>query len=145
MAVKTYGINHVALEVTDIQQAVQFYTDVFALEKRHVDDAHAFFYVGEHQFLALKKVERMPREHDGHFGLIVRDANQLEEVKTKVTQKYGLRLDPEFACDFRDPFGNRVQVADLHDESLIWLLPYRECQKADVVFSDDADQGDGWQ
>lgn len=135
MAVKTYGI----------QQAVRFYTDVFALEKRHVDDEHAFFYVGEHQFLALKKVERMPPEHDGHFGLIVRDADQLEEVKDKVTRKYGLTLSPGFACDFRDPFGNRVQVADPHDESLIWLLPYRECQKADVVFSDNADQGDGWQ
>ncbi len=39
-----------------------------------------------------------------------------------------------FRCDFRDPWGNRIQVVDLHDESLIWLLPYREVQKAGVAF-----------
>ena len=37
---------------------------------------------------------------------------------------------------FRDPFGNRVQVVDLHDESLVWLLPYQEVQKAGIRFSD---------
>ena len=35
-----------------------------------------------------------------------------------------------FRCDFRDPWGNRIQFVDLHDESLIWLLPYREVLKA---------------
>ncbi|PYJ19930.1 MAG: VOC family protein, partial [Verrucomicrobia bacterium] len=39
-----------------------------------------------------------------------------------------------FRCDFRDPWGNRIQVVDLHDESLVWLLPYREVQKAGVRF-----------
>lgn len=41
---------------------------------------------------------------------------------------------PSFRCDFRDPWGNRIHVVDLHDESLIWLLPYREVQKAGVTF-----------
>jgi hypothetical protein len=41
-------------------------------------------------------------------------------------------LIPGFRCDFRDPWGNRIQVVDLHDESLVWLLPYREVQKAGV-------------
>ncbi len=144
MAVKTYGINHVALAVTDIRQAVDFYTDVFALKERHVDEEHAFLYVGEHQFLALSKVEEMPPESDAHFGLMVRDDVQVEEIRRKVTEDYGLELIEGFRCDFRDPFGNRIQVADLHDESLVWLLPYRECQKADVTFRDDADRGDGW-
>ena len=35
-------------------------------------------------------------------------------------------------CDFRDPFGNRIQVVDLHDESLMWLMSYREVQNAGV-------------
>ena len=38
--------------------------------------------------------------------------------------------------DFRDPWGNRIQVVDLHDESLIWLLPYREVQKAGIKFKE---------
>lgn len=144
-SVQTYGCNHVALEVTDIAQAVRFYTDVFGLRVRHQDTDHAFLYLGEHQFLALARVEAMPPAHDGHFGLIVRDEAQVQEVRRRVRDDYGLELIEGFRCDFRDPFGNRVQVADLHDESLVWLLPYRECQKAAVVFSDEADQGDGWQ
>jgi hypothetical protein len=66
--------------------------------------------------------------------VIVRDDKQIAEVRDKVTKKYGLTLIPGFRCDFRDPFGNRIQVVDLHDESLVWLLPYREVQKAGVKF-----------
>ena len=64
-----------------------------------------------------------------------RDEAQLEEVRKKLTKKYGIKLIPPFRCDFRDPFGNRIQVVDLHDESLVWLLPYGEVQKAGVRFS----------
>src|SRR6266436_4519621 len=45
-----------------------------------------------------------------------------------------LNLEPRFRCDFRDPWGNRIQVVDLHDESLIWLLPYAEVQKVGIKF-----------
>ena len=69
-----------------------------------------------------------------HFGIMVRDEAQLAEIRTKLTSKYGLPLIQGFRCDFRDPWGNRIQVVDLHDESLIWLLPYREVQKAGVKF-----------
>jgi hypothetical protein len=55
--------------------------------------------------------------------LIVRDERQLAEVRDKVMQKYGLKLISGFRCAFRDPFGNRIDVVDLHDESLTWLLP----------------------
>ena len=57
-------------------------------------------------------------EHAGHFGLMVRDEEQLAEVREKLMKKYGLKLIPPFRCDFRDPWGNRIQVVDLHDESL---------------------------
>jgi hypothetical protein len=66
--------------------------------------------------------------------MMVRDEAQVNEVRKKVSGKYGLKLMPPFRCDFRDPWGNRIQVVDLHDESLIWLLPYREVQKAGVQF-----------
>ena len=67
-----------------------------------------------------------------HFGILVRDEEQIAEVREKVSGRYNLELEPEFRCDFRDPWGNRIQVVDLHDESLVWLLPYREVQKAGV-------------
>ena len=64
---------------------------------------------------------------------MVRDAAQLEEVRRKLTKKYNLKLHPDFRCDFRDPWGNRIQVGDLSDESLVWLLPYQEVQKTGLT------------
>ena len=135
MSVQVYGINHIALEVDDIEKAVAFYQDVFELEKMDEGEGDAFFKIGEHQFLALFEVEKVQPDRTKHFGLMVRDEAQLEEVRKKLTKKYGIKLIPPFRCDFRDPFGNRIQVVDLHDESLVWLLPYGEVQKAGVRFS----------
>lgn len=133
---QVYGCNHVAIEVGDIERAVAFYTDVFGLEKLDEGEGDAFFKLGEHQFLAMFENKRMGQGHGSwHFGIIVRDEVQLAEVRDKLAKKYGLKLIPGFRCDFRDPWGNRIQVVDLHDESLIWLLPYREVQKAGVKFA----------
>ncbi len=134
MSVKVYGINHVAIEVDDIDKAVAFYRDVFDLEKLDEGEGDAFFKIGEHQFLAMFEVEKVQPDRTRHFGLIVRDEAQLAEVREKLTKTYGIKLLPRFRCDFIDPFGNRVQVVDLHDESLVWLLPYQEVQDAGVVF-----------
>jgi len=133
MSVHVYGINHIAIEVDDIERAVAFYQDVFGLEKLDEGEGDAFFKLGEHQFLAMFEVSRGAPDRTRHFGLIVRDEAQLAEVRQKVQSKYGLKLLPPFRCDFIDPFGNRVQVVDLHDESLVWLLPYQEVQKAGIT------------
>ena len=53
MSVKVYGINHVAIEVDDVEKAVAFYQDVFNLEKLDEGEGDAFFKAGEHQFLAM--------------------------------------------------------------------------------------------
>lgn len=135
MSVQVYGCNHIAIEVGDVEKAVEFYQDVFHLEKLDSGEGDAFFKLGEHQFLAIFGSENPQPSRVGHFGIMVRDEDQLAEVRDKVKNKYGLELTPPFRCDFRDPWGNRIQVVDLHDESLIWLLPYREVQKAGVHFS----------
>ncbi len=134
MSVHVYGINHLAIEVDDVAKAVAFYEDVFELEKMEEGEGDAFFKIGEHQFLAIFAVKKLQPDRTKHFGLIVRDEAQLDEVRAKLTKKYGLELIPGFRCDFHDPFGNRIQVVDLHDESLVWLLPYREVQEAGVKF-----------
>ncbi len=132
--VTVYGINHIALEVTDINKAVEFYSDVFNLRKQDEGEGDAFFAVGAHQFLALFEVGARKSDGVRHFGFIVRDEQQVAQVRKKVTEKYGLKLIPGFRCDFHDPFGNRIQVVDLHDESLVWLMPYQEVQKAGIQF-----------
>lgn len=135
MAVQVYGINHIAIEVDDIEKAVSFYEDVFNLKKLDEGEGDAFFKVGEHQFLAMFEVEKVARNAARHFGLIVRDERELAAVREKLVEKYKIKMIPGFRCDFVDPFGNRVQVVDLHDESLVWLLPYQEVQKAGIKFS----------
>ena len=135
MSVKVYGINHIALEVDDVEKAVAFFEDVFNLKKLDEGEGDAFFQLGEHQFLALFKSDRPNPPSFRHFGIMVRDEEQIAEVREKVTKKYGLKLILPFRCEFIDPFGNRIQVVDLHDESLVWLLPYQEVQAAGVSFS----------
>ena len=135
MSVQVYGINHIAIEVDDLEKAVAFYQDLFNLEKMDEGEGDAFFKIGEHQFLAMFEVDRVEPDRSKHFGLIVRDPKQLEEVRQKLKRKYKIKLIPPFRCDFRDPFGNRIQVVDLHDESLVWLLPYQEVQKTGIRFA----------
>lgn len=134
MSVHVYGCNHIAIEVTDIEKAVAFYEDVFNLRKRDEGEGDAFFQLGEHQFLAMFEVKTMQPDRTRHFGLLVRDERQIAEVRDKLIKKYGIKLIPGFRCDFHDPFGNRIQVVDLHDESLVWMLPYQEVQKAGISF-----------
>lgn len=134
MSVQVYGCNHVAIEVDDVEKAVAFYQDVFNLEKLDEGEGDAFFKLGAHQFLAMFKVDRVEPSRMEHFGIMVRDDAQIAEVRDKLTGKYGIKLIEGFRCDFRDPFGNRIQVVDLHDESLVWLLPYQEVQKVGIKF-----------
>ncbi|MBL8039271.1 MAG: VOC family protein [Nitrospira sp.] len=135
MAVQVYGCNHVAIEVTDTKKAARFYQDVFDLKMLRGGEGAVWCKLGEHQFLAIFEVETLQPDRTKHFGLMVRDAEQIKEIRRKLTKKYKLKLHPDFRCDFRDPWGNRVQVGDLSDESLVWLLPYREVQKAGVVLA----------
>ncbi|MFO0701377.1 MAG: VOC family protein [Nitrospira sp.] len=135
MAVQVYGCNHVVIEVTDTKKAVKFYEDVFGLTMQRGGEGAAFFKLGEHQFMAIFEVETLQPDRAKHFGLMVRDTQQIQEVRQKLTKKYKLKLHPDFRCDFRDPWGNRIQVGDLSDESLVWLLPYQEVQKAGITFT----------
>jgi len=135
MAVQVYGVNHVVIEVDDAQKAVEFYRDVFQLEMLTGGEGAAWCKLGEHQFLAIFEVEEPKPDRMKHFGIMVRDESQIDEVRVKITEKYGLSIHPNFRCDFHDPWGNRIQVGDLHDESLVWLLPYREIQDLNISFS----------
>ena len=98
------GINHVALQVDDLEQAVEFYTVLF--EPTSVDRSEpdaAFLEIGD-QFVAL--FERGSREEEPHFGLVVDD----KEAARRALEDAGVEILPGRRLDFRDPSGNRVQV-----------------------------------
>ena len=135
MPVQVYGCNHIAIEVSDVKKAVRFYRDVFNLEQLDEGEGDAFFKLGQHQFLAIFGTKDLQPDRGKHFGMIVRDEEQIDAIRAKLTTKYKIKLIPPFRCDFRDPWGNRIQVVDLHDESLVWLLPYQELQKTGLGFS----------
>ena len=59
MAVRVFGCNHIAIEVGDVEKAVEFYTDVFNLELQNEGEGDAFFKLGEHQFLAIFEVDEV--------------------------------------------------------------------------------------
>ena len=136
MAVQVFGANHIAIEVDDAKKAVEFYSDVFNLEMLRGGEGAAWCKLGDHQFLAIFEVETLQSDRSKHFGMMVRDEAQINEVREKITKKYGLEVHPDFRCDFRDPWGNRIQVGDLHDESVAWMLPYREIQDLGISFVD---------
>lgn len=140
MAVQVYGCNHVVIEVTDARKAAKFYQDVFGLKMLRGGEGAVWCKLGAHQFLAIFEVETLQPDRTKHFGLMVRDAQQIKEVRRKLMRKYKLKLHPDFRCDFRDPWGNRIQVGDLSDESLVWLLPYQEVQKAGIAFTRNPQQ-----
>ena len=101
------GINHVALEVGDVEAAVEFYRDLLAFELRGRTDSAAFLDMGD-QFLALSETDtagEAPDDHR-HFGLVVDDP---EAVERRLDEMGVERLDTR-GLDFRDPWGNRVQV-----------------------------------
>jgi len=103
MAVRVFGINHIVLEVGDVKAAVEFYTDVFNFEIKDQEEDAAFLYIGNHQFMALFEAEEPHTDQERHFGLMVRDEQQIAEVREKITTKYGLTAIPPFRCDFHDP------------------------------------------
>ena len=81
-------------------------------------------------------MDELQPERSRHIGIMVRDEEQLASVRDKLRTKYKLDVmsNDYIRCDFSDPWGNRIQVVDLHDESLVWLLPYQEVQEAGIVF-----------
>lgn len=141
MAVQVYGCNHIVIEVTDAKKAVKFYSDVFGLKMSRGGEGAAWCKLGEHQFMAIFEVETLQPDRVKHFGLMVRDAQQVKEVRNKLITKYKLKPASDLRCDFHDPWGNRFQVGDLSDESLVWLLPYQEVQKAGITFIKPARKG----
>jgi catechol 2,3-dioxygenase-like lactoylglutathione lyase family enzyme len=104
------GINHVALEVGDVEAAVELYSRLFAFELRGRAPGMAFLDMGD-QFLALSEGRRQPRDDGRHFGLVVDDKQAVREA----VEREGLDMLPGRRLDFYDPWGNRFEVVDYRD------------------------------
>jgi predicted enzyme related to lactoylglutathione lyase len=98
------GVNHVALDVDDIEQTLAFWRRLFDIELRGSMRGAAFIDLGD-QFVAL--MERRSREDiRAHFGLVVDD----KEATRRALDAAGADIVPGRGLDFRDPSGNLIQV-----------------------------------
>ena len=105
------GINHVALEVDDIDEALKWYAQFFEFELRgRVGGRMAFIDIGD-QFIALAAGRSASRDGSRHFGLVV---DGKEKVRNAMKQA-GIDVQRSGSLDFRDPWGNHVQVVDYRD------------------------------
>jgi predicted enzyme related to lactoylglutathione lyase len=102
---RAVGLNHIALEVGDIEEALAFYGRLFTFELRGKNRSMAFIDLGD-QFIALQKGRKQPADDGRHFGLVVDD----KEAARKALAAAGVTpLDGPF-LDFRDPWGNRIEI-----------------------------------
>jgi catechol 2,3-dioxygenase-like lactoylglutathione lyase family enzyme len=104
------GINHVALEVGDVEEALAFYGRFFEFTLRGRSHSAAFIDIGD-QFLALMQGRSGGPDGARHFGLVVDD----KEATRRDLEGAGVEIRPGRGLDFLDPWGNFVQVVQ-YDE-----------------------------
>jgi lactoylglutathione lyase len=108
--VRLVGVNHVALEVGDLDEAVSFYARLFAIDDVEREPGMAFIPMGD-QFLALSEGRTAPPDDARHFGLVVDD----KPAARVALEAAGVEILPGPRLDFLDPWGNRIQVVDYRD------------------------------
>ena len=102
---RVVGLNHIALQVGDIDEALAFYGQLFKFELRGKSDSMAFIDLGD-QFIALQRGRKQPADDSRHFGLVVED----KEIARKALKAAGITLLDGPFLDFRDPWGNRIEI-----------------------------------
>lgn len=101
------GINHVALEVDDVEAALEFYGSIFDFNLRGKGDGMAFIDMGD-QFIAIEEKRTQKPDRHRHFGLVVDDR---EAVRRRILE-LGIEPFPGRFLDFLDPWGNRIQIIE---------------------------------
>jgi lactoylglutathione lyase len=104
------GLNHVALEVGSVEEALDFYRRAFAFELRGRSGRMAFVDLGD-QFIALAEGRRQGADEGRHFGLVV----DSKETARAALVEAGVHVSPPPHLRFQDPWGNNVEVVEYAD------------------------------
>ena len=107
---RAIGINHVALEVGDVDEALDWYGRFFEFELRGKRPTMAWIDMGD-QFLALSAGRPEAPDADRHFGLVVDD----KEAVRAALAGAGVDVPASGGLRFRDPWGNAVEIVDYRD------------------------------
>ena len=106
---RALGINHVVLEVGDLDAALKFYSAIFDFTLRGKSDHNAFIDLGD-QFIQLSLGKSQAPDDKRHFGFVVDD----REPVRRALEKLGIKSINE-RLNFRDPWGNRIEVVSYDD------------------------------
>jgi lactoylglutathione lyase len=104
---KLVGFNHVALEVGDIEEALEFYGNLFEIKLRGRGPGMAFVDAGD-QFIALSEGRTQSSDDHRHIGLVVDDRRAVR----RALKDLDVEVLPGRGLDFLDPWGNRWQVVE---------------------------------
>jgi predicted enzyme related to lactoylglutathione lyase len=105
------GINHVALEVGSIDEALGFWERVFGpLQLRGRSASMAFVDMGD-QFVALMRAPQAGPDVHRHVGIVVDD----KEAVRAAAVEAGIDVSRPPSLDLRDPWGNLLQVVDYRE------------------------------
>jgi lactoylglutathione lyase len=143
-AARLVGINHVALEVGDLDAALELYGRLFAFELRGRVRGMAFLDLGD-QFLAVAEGRRQGPDEGRHFGLVVddRDAVRAALVEAGIEPHGGRGLR------FTDPWGNQFEIVEYSDvqftksEGVLRGMGLDGLEKTDAARAELAEKGLG--
>ena len=127
------GINHIALEVGDIDEALAFYGRLFEFTLRGRAAGMAFIDLGD-QFIALSRGRSQPADVQRHFGLVVDDL----DATRRALAAAGVEILPGRGLDFRDPWGNLVQVVQYDEVQFTKTAPVLHSMGLELGKSDRA-------
>jgi len=106
---RALGINHVVLEVGDLEAALEFYGAIFDFTLRGKSQHNAFIDLGD-QFIQLSLGKTQEADDKRHFGFVV---DEREPVRRALKELGVETLDRRL--NFRDPWGNRIEVVPYGD------------------------------
>jgi catechol 2,3-dioxygenase-like lactoylglutathione lyase family enzyme len=107
---KLLGFNHVAVEVDDVDEALEFYGRVFEFELRGRGPKMAFIDAGD-QFIAISADRTQEPDTHRHIGIVVDDRKAVR----RALRELDVEILPGRGLDFIDPWGNRWQVVEYRD------------------------------
>ncbi|MEP3116140.1 VOC family protein [Nisaea sp.] len=105
--VRAIGINHIALEVGDLDEALTFYGKLFQFEQRGRSETQAEIDLGD-QFIALVLGRTQPADVKRHVGLVVENKEAVRAAL--LANGVDILPLPDRFLDFLDPWGNRIEI-----------------------------------
>jgi len=136
------GINHVALEVGDLEEALGFYGRIFEFRLRGRAPGMAFIDIGD-QFIALSEGRKQGPDDERHFGLVVDD----KEAARRALLDAGAEVLPGRGLDFVDPWGNHVQIVEYADiqftreAGVLAGMGFADLRKSEAALAELEDRG----